>query len=298
MSRNKSAFHEQSKLLMSEHLTEQNFARTFMLFTNLALNRFVWKNLPKGMESRFIEKALFDYGQCAFVDDSEIGIICLPSTNSSNLNVYGEPTSLTLYGYGASYTKIYDIDEVVRIINNDSALPTKHHVLYYANKIYEIDKAIDKNLRQQKRPYIIATSKENELTMRNIIKDVREDKDEIFVDDKLTAGGRVGSDVLNINVPYLLDKYQQQKKDLMDEFLTIMGLNNTSSNNNKKERLLVDEVNVNNGEILMHLDIDFKNRQKACEEINKKFNLNISVEKNIYSLSDDFLENKGEGDNE
>jgi len=290
MSRTKSMFHQQASLLLSEHLTEQNFARTFMLFTNLALNRFVWKNLPPKMESRFIEKALFDYGQCAFVDDDELGIICLPCTNSSNLNVYGEPTSITMYSYGIGYSKIHDIEKVVRILNNDCILPTKHHVLYYTNKIYEIDKAIDKNLRQQKRPYVVATTKENELTMRNILKDIREDKDEIYIDERLAGGGKVGTDIIKMDVPYLLDKYEQQKKDIMDEFLTIMGLNNTSSNNNKKERLLVDEVNVNNGEIIMHLDIDFKNRLKACEEINKKFNLNITVEKNINTLSKEFEE--------
>ena len=60
-----------------------------------------------------------------------------------------------------------------------------------------------------------------------------------------------------------------------------MGLNNSNANNGKKERLLVDEVNVNNGEILMYLDVDYKNRVKACEEINKRFGLNVKVSKNI-----------------
>ena len=69
--------------------------------------------------------------------------------------------------------------------------------------------------------------------------------------------------------------------------LTKLVLNNSSIN--KKERLLVDEVNVNNGQILMYLDIDYKNRVLACEQINKKFGLNVQVEKVIDNLSLDFL---------
>ena len=80
----------------------------------------------------------------------------------------------------------------------------------------------------------------------------------------------------------------------MCEFLTLMGLNNSNANNNKKERLLVDEVNVNNGEILMNLDVDFKNRLEACERINKRFGLNISVKKNIFDISNEFLSEEGE----
>ena len=289
MSKNKSIWNKGDALLLEKSLTQQNanYGRIFFLLTNLALNRFTWHNLPEGMESRHIERALFEYGQCAFYDDDDFGKLCLPCVNSQELNVYGEPTSVVVNGIG--YSKNLNTNKVVRIINNDSCLPTIFHVTYYARKIYEIDKAMAKNLQQQKRPFIVATTKENELTMRNIMKDIQDDVGEIYVDNKLANGGDVGAHVLQTGVPYLIDNFQQHKNDLWCEFLTIMGLNNSNANNNKKERLLVDEVNVNNGEILMNLDIDFKNRQKACEEINKRYDLKIRVEKNIFNISKDFM---------
>ena len=58
------------------------------------------------------------------------------------------------------------------------------------------------------------------------------------------------------------------------ELLTYLGINNTLE---KKERLIVDETNSNNQFIKMASDIGFKNRQKACEQINEKFGLNIQV---------------------
>ena len=294
MSKNKSIWNRGDALLLSDTLQERNFGRIFYEFTNLALNRFKWENLPKGLESRHIEKALFEYGQCAFVDDPELGILCLGCSNTNGYNPYGDPTHVVLTGVG--YSKIFEIGEVERILNNDTLLPTKFHVEYYTNKIYEIDKAIYKNLKQQKRPYIIATTKDNQLTMKNIIKQVKEDVEEIYVDERITNGGKVGAEVLNVNVPYLIDKYQQHKNDLMCEFLTLMGLNNSNANNGKKERLLVDEVNVNNGEILMNLDVDYKNRLDACKRINERFRLNISVKKNIFDISNDFLIEEGEED--
>ena len=291
MSKSKSIWNRGDALLLSDTLQERNFGRIFYEFTNLALNRFKWENLPKGLESRHIEKALFEYGQCAFVDDPELGILCLGCSNTNGYNPYGDPTHVVLTGVG--YSKIFEIGDVERILNNDTLLPTKFHVEYYTNKIYEIDKAIHKNLKQQKRPYVVATTKDNQLTMKNIMKQIKEDEEEIYVDDRLANGGKVSVEVLNTNAPYLIDKYQQHKNDLMCEFLTLMGLNNSNANNNKKERLLVDEVNVNNGEILMNLDVDYKNRLEACKRINERFGLNISVKKNIFDISNDFLIEEG-----
>lgn len=292
MSSKKSIWNRGDSLLLSNTLQERNFGRLFYLFSNLALNRFKWEGLPKGLESRHIEKALFEFGQCAFVDDKELGLLCLGCTNTGGFNVYGDPVDVLLTGVG--YSKNYKLTEVERILNNDTLIPTKHHVEYYTNKIYEIDKAISKNLHQQKRPYIIATDKDTQLTMKNVMKQINDDEQEIYVDKKLDNGGQLGINVLQSNSPYLLDKYQQHKNDLMCEFLTIMGLNNSNANNNKKERLLVDEVNVNNGEILMHLDVDYKNRLEACERINKRFGTKITVKKNIFTISEEFLTDEGD----
>ena len=53
-------------------------------------------------------------------------------------------------------------------------------------------------------------------------------------------------------------------------------------------------------EEMRYLDIEYKNRLKACKEINKKFGLNVTVKKVIDELSCDFIgQNKGVGlDNE
>lgn len=288
MSKNKSFYNQGDKILLDSNLRNSNYGRLYTLFTNLALNRFKWEGLPKTIEPRHIEKALHHHGECFIFNHEEYGVICLPCYSNGRLNIYGEPTHVTVVGHGESLGD-YPIKNGVRILNNDTGSPTDLSTIYYANAIAQTDKTMYKNLKKLKNPYIVATTKENELSYKGLIKQIDEDeKDAIFVDSRLSQGGNLGIEVLNTNVPYLIDKLQAHKNDLMNEFLTIMGLNNTNANNNKKERLLVDEVNVNNGEILMYLDIDYKNRLKACEEIKEKFNLDVNVKKNIEEISQIF----------
>ena len=279
MSSQKSNWSRCVGLLIDEQVNDSNFNRLFNLFSTLALNRFKWDNLLKGLESRHIENALFRFGQAGFVDDKDLGVICLPAS-PRGLNVYGDPTEILLTGNG--YSKEYKVKDVVRIMNNDLCYPTIVHINYYADKISRCDKAIDMNVRHQKTPYILKTTKQNELSMKNLINKIERDDYAIFIDEKMTNGGDTGLIVDQTLVPFVADKLQEHKNNLVCELLTILGLNNNDSNNMKKERLIVDEVNANNQEIEIYLDTDYKNRKKACDEINSKFGLNVTVEKVKY----------------
>src|SRR5699024_12715777 len=51
------------------------------------------------------------------------------------------------------------------------------------------------------------------------------------------------------NAPYVLDKLEQDRMDIYNEFLTYFGINNV--NIQKKERLITNEANAND-ELIMH----------------------------------------------
>lgn len=283
MSTNKSMWNKGEKIFCKDN---SNFGRLFNQFSLMSLNRFIWEGLPENISSYHIEKGLFDNGQVAFYDDEMLGLLCLPCSSSSNLNVYGDPTQLTLTGIG--YSETIDVDKTVRIKSNDLCSPNILQVSYYAGMLDEIETTIYLNLDQQRFPYIIPVTKDNEFSMKALYKKMQNGEKAIFVDSKFSSGGDPGITVLETKVPYLLDKLQITKEDTINELLTFLGFNN-SNNKNKKERLIVDEVNVNNSHILMNLEIEYKNRLKACEEINKKFNLNISVKKVIDELESNFV---------
>ena len=283
----KSSFHEWAK---TSGLADYSFGaveegRLYLHYKNIALNIYRWDNLPDGLESRHIERALFENGQAFFTNelDSECpGFVCLPCSQSGGLNIYGDPTGFILTGIGNGKTfHINDVEKGVRILNNDMAIPTAHHIRHYARRMYEIDKTIQANLRQQKFPYVVGTTKNNEFTMKNIVDQVDRGEPAVFVDKTLIEEGKLGIQALRTDSPYLIDKLVTYRNELEKELLTFLGLNSTIQ---KKERLVVDETNANNSQIEMNLDLGFKQRELACQLINEKFGLNITVEKTIKTL--------------
>lgn len=66
------------------------------------------------------------------------------------------------------------------------------------------------------------------------------------------------------------------KQAILRECMTLLGIEN--ANMDKKERLVSDEVNANNQQVIASRNIWLSERKKAIEELNKKFGLNASVE--------------------
>lgn len=251
---------------------ERETIRLTKYYQMLALNRYKWENLPNGIESRYIEQMLFDNGECALFDHPDLGLCVLRSSSRENLNIYGEPTKLSLTGFNEHRTVM--IDECVRIMNNDLALPTLPDIVYYARRMAEIDDIIMQNLRQQRVPYLFATDENNSFSMKALYDRMYQGEPAIFIDKEMLKGEPENIMVIPTTAPYLVDKLQIQKQEMERELLTFLGINNTLE---KKERLLVDETNSNNQFIKMASDIGFKQRQLACEQMNEMFGLNVQV---------------------
>ena len=251
---------------------ERETIRLTKYYQMLALNRYKWENLPNGIESRYIEQMLYDNGECAMFDHPDLGLCVLRSSSRENLNIYGEPTKLTVSGFNEHRTIM--MDECVRILNNDLGLPTLEHIVYYARRMAEIDDIIMQNLRQQRVPYLFATDENNALSMKTLYDRIYQGEPAIFIDKEMLKGEPENIMVIPTLAPYLVDKLQIQKQEMERELLTFLGINNTLE---KKERLIVDETNSNNQFIKMASDIGFKQRQLACEQMNEMFGLNVRV---------------------
>ena len=242
-------------------------------YRNIALNLYEWENLPTGMETRHIEQALLFNGQCFFYDHPHLGFICLPCSNGNSLNVYGEPTVVMITGHG--FAEQRHIDEGVRIINNPRVVSTDTTLHYYCKKLAQIDSTINTNLIQQKVPFIFATTKENELTIKNLYGKMYSGEPAIFIDQSLlNQSGELNIQSVSCEAPYIIDKLQQHRFEIEKELLTFLGINTTIE---KKERLLVDETNANNEQISLNIEIGLRERERACQEINERYGLNIGV---------------------
>lgn len=286
MSKCKSWFNKGERLVFEEDNREGRLYSTYSL---IAKNRFRWNNLPKEIESHKIEEYLYNMGQVAFFKDEIDGVeqfACLPCYMNGRLNIYNEPLEFGVYGI--DFNRTYKKEDMVWIKNNDHCLPTRDQVGYYTDWINDIEKTMRRNLKQLRQPDIIASTEKERLSVQNMWKKIEDnDGEPIYYDKEMYRGGEFPIQVLNRNVTNNLESLQKNKNDVMFELLTFLGINN--SNTDKKERMLVDEVNVNNIHILMNLDIEYKNRQDACKLINKKFGLNVEVELVIEELQERFM---------
>lgn len=280
MSRKKSYLNEGESLVFTKDL--QN-GRLYNYLKHICKNRYRWDNLPVGLESRFIEDALYNNGQAMFIEDSNLGFLCLPCTSIGNLNVYNEPTTVNITGVG--YNKTVNINDGVRILDNEDVMPPRLHIKYYADLLEEIETTIRLNLEQQKFPFVIPTSKANERSMKTMFDNFMKGLP-LFIDEDSNRGESLLKAV-KTDAPFLLLDLMQFKDLVMSEVLTYLGINNTS-NGDKKERLLVDEVNINNLHVLLNYEFGYMYRKLACEKINNKFGLNITVTKVIQELDVDF----------
>ena len=245
-------------------------------FINLAINRFTWENLPIGLTTEQMEFLLINHGQLMCFNDKYYGTLILPCMGTSDINVYGLPTEYRVIGENGKYNKTINIEDGVLIRNNPLGTCDIPTLEVFAKRIDDVEMTQDVNLFQQCIPKLILTDEDSKLTAKNIINKIRKFKFVIFGKRTLVNNIKT-SDVLDTSSPYVLDKLQQQKTDLKNELLTYLGINN--NNNIKKERMIVDEVNANNEYTAINLDLMYDLRKKACDEINKKFGLNIKVEK-------------------
>ena len=245
-------------------------------FTNLAINRFNWENLPVGLTSEHMEFLLIRHGQLMCFNDEMNGTLILPCFGTSDINVYGLPTEYNVYAENGKYDKKISVDDGVIIRNNPLGTSDFPTLEVFAKRIDDVEMTQDVNLFQQCIPKLVLGDEDSKLTMKNLIEQIKNYKFAIF-GKKSLVNNISTSDVLDTSSPYILDKLQQQKTDLKNELLTYLGINN--NNNVKKERMVVDEVNANNEYTTINLDLMYDLRERACKEMNKKFGLNISVKK-------------------
>ena len=274
---------------MNKKLNNLTFTDYFYRLSLIALSIFKWENLPNGINERWIEKYLFDIGECMFFKDPILGFRVSKSIDKG-INIYNEPIDLEPESTGLTEPKTYKngIDAVL-IKNNDLSIPTLPTLQLYAYRLADLTRAQDVNITAQKTPILIITSDRQKLTMKNVFNQWSGNEPVIYGDKEMNIDG---VKVLKTDAPIVFDKIQIQKHQLWNEVMTFLGVNN--ANQDKKERLVDDEVQANNEQVKICLDVMLKARQSACSEINRIFGTNIKVsarigiESKIDELNDEF----------
>ena len=302
------------KFIDSAILNNQTFIDYLDRFRRIALSIFEWQNLPSSMNARWLELCLFFEGKAALLKDKKYGFINTKCVSDGDFNIYGLPTKLKCFSYEyhenrALYTGLTENNQdtdCILVMNDWEGLPTAPTLELYALRLYECQRACDVNIKSQKFPLMVLSNDKQRLTMQNLYNEYDGNQPFIFGDKALLKEDTLKA--INTEAPFVADKLTEYKKEIWNECLTFLGINNIMLE--KKERLVTDEANSNNELINLNLQSRLAPRQQAAKEFNELFGLTgsdkeISVRvrsdlyniiKNEMGITSDFKKINEEGD--
>jgi len=264
----------------------------YLILQELYMSTFKWIDMPPEINTRYLELKLFETGQVVFFNDPDLateffdGYVTLHATIAGTFDVYFEATRVNVIGGNGYFNERTNHKDCVVIYNNNVRSIPSARMEQYAKRIYNLERTIDVNVQAQKTPVAVRV-KNNKLltTMKTIMEQVVTYEPFIFVDEDVNIEEAVKS--IDTKAPFVAMDLEEIKRKLWNEALSFIGIENNFGE--KKERLTADEVLVSNGLAIANKNSRLLARNRAVEEINRMFNVNISVEVNNIGM----IENEG-----
>lgn len=283
----KSMFQNNYQFIDSLLLNDMTYQDYLARFKKIATSMFEWVNLPSSMSERWIEESLYRNGTAALLKTKDYGFINTQCASAGKVNIYGLPTKLNCYSFEFqdmrnTYTGLTEINtkkeykDCILVMNNWDRIPTSISMELFAYRLYEAQRTCDVNIVAQKTPILLLINDKQRMTLMNLYNQYNGNQPFIFGDkDQLTENMLRAIDT---KAPYITDKVSDYKKEIWNEALTFLGINNIMVD--KKERLVSDEANSNNELINLNLQSFLVPRKEACKQFNERYGL-IGTDKEI-----------------
>lgn len=238
---------------------------------NLALAQFIWEGLPETCDRLYFEKQLLFTGKAAML--KPIGSdewLSLGYVTDGNLSVYGYPTKIK--GVGFNNANI-PTEEWEFLYDNMTKQPLLEGIDLYSRLLAEIHATFRCNVQKQNTPYIVTGTKYQELSFKNIFLKIFGHAPYIMLKkpEDLQA-----IQVLKTDVPFYGKDLLEVLKITWDEAISMLGIAPAGGLNDKKERLITDEVEMAREENIIARNARELNRKEFCEKM-KKHGVNIDV---------------------
>lgn len=239
-----------------------------------AMSLFTWK-LPENWDKDYFLYTLYCWGYVAVVKTDKYGVIPQGCT-LGGLNIFYRPTwalisnpllkgirrpvideQCTLFKLRPDYAGIMDV--------------TSH----YAELLAMVTETVATNLYNSQLSYVFtATGKAAAESFKKLYDRIHSGNPAAVIDRALLdKDGKPAWSAFeqNLRNVFICPELQIFKKDLLNEYLTLIGI--PTANTEKKERLIVDEVNSNNVETAIDWDRSLEGLRKTCEKTRKMFGL-------------------------
>lgn len=239
---------------------------------------FEFGGVPDEWDYDYMLTNLFIHGYIAITDTSA-GVVPL-RCGITGIDIFDHPTRAifanavlgnferNLYGDNpatdCALVKIqYDFMGVMPVVDR------------YAALLALCDNSIAVNLRNSKVAFIgLVSSKQQATTFEKLYRDIDRGKPAVYA----KKGDGLSTDDIyynHVRETYIANDVQLLKQSIKNDFLTEVGLNN--ANTDKRERLIVDEVNANNDEVQANVQHWLDNIREGLRRANSLFGLNLTV---------------------
>lgn len=244
-----------------------------MLF-ELSMNRFKWEGLPEEINIRWMEMALATRALAVFYFDKRYDRhFALPGSPKGVMNMVGDPLEYIVWGNPFG-TRDMDAQDVVPIWANYTRMPDMDIIHIYAKRLAMMDRTIEINALQARRSKILSVNENGRLTAKIINAAIESGDAAIATSEGIDLANMIQALDLGID-PQKIVNMDILRGRQWNQALTMLGINN--ANQDKKERLVAAEVSGNDDAVAAIRATNLQSREQACEKINKKFGLDVSV---------------------
>lgn len=235
--------------------------------------------LPEMWDKNYFLYSLFLNGYLAIVNTDKFGVIC-QHCGLRGYNIYYNPTHAIIVNpllTGILEPKIGTQCSLIRLQPDYSGV--SDIVNYYADNMAMTAEACEMNIMNSKLSFLFAVrGKSQAESMKKILDQVMRGELGVFYDEKLKMGNdNIPLDFFNNDLKknFIAPELQDTLRRWEEMFCNEVGIPNVRSD--KKERMIVDEVNSNNIECFTKAELWLETLKEGVEQTNKMFNLDLSV---------------------
>lgn len=248
---------------------------------NIVNTIFEYENLPEGTPSNAIENMLYDNGKV--IAWSVAGKVYFSSqfVNSGERDAYGLPMSykpIYMNGKNSTWRKA---DEVVIIRNNRLGTATNSIVAPFISKLALTQEAITDRLQTSLTKWMVnvpSIQKDDDENVRRLLRSLLNGSGRVAT---IPAGlGSVNIEKLDFYEEFEASEYWEDFNNTFNLLYQLLGIKG-NANEDKKERLLVDEVNIYEERTTLILLAMVIERKEALNKINEKFDTDIRLVINL-----------------
>lgn len=300
-----------NKLLkkLAQYENDRQWQDVFNRLVSKAINQYEWVgDVPDTIDPYFFEEQLLFRGYACWIKISDKIYWSLPCVPTGTQNVYYEHNfyRAVSLGYTKEFKAItkYNKDVFDMISQIDSSMNAEYEgcvcldnymrypmietIRMYTDKIVDAMRTIDVCAKQLKLSTIIETDEDSKVAMQTAISQIDQNILAVYASSPIASKLRDSKAIPINNVAQTLTTAWNHLTNLWSEFNTAFGINNMNRTE-KKERLLVDEVNANNEEIDANDYYRLDQRMRFCENLEAAFGIHVECR---IKHAEDMLEDK------